>query len=65
MKERLMIYVIRSSEQNASRGNDMETRALLHLLNFRNKHGDIEGFAIDFFNDVTGVDSMALHLLPH
>lgn len=57
-----MIYIIRSSEQNAARGNDMETRALLHLLNFRNKHGDIEGFAIDFFNDVTGVDSMALHL---
>lgn len=57
-----MVYIIRSSEQHAARGNDMETRALLHLLNFRNKNKDIEGFAIDFFNDVTGVDSMALHL---
>ena len=57
-----MIYVIRSSEQNAARGNDMETRALLHLLNFRDELGEIEGFAIDFFNDVTGIDSMALHL---
>ena len=27
-----MAYIIRSSEQNAARGNDMETRALLHML---------------------------------
>lgn len=57
-----MAYVIRSTEQNAARGNDMETRALLHMLCFRNDYNDINGFAIDFFNDVTGMDNMALRL---
>lgn len=57
-----MAYIIRSTEQNASRGNDMETRAMLHMLCFRDDYDDINGFAIDFFNDVTGMDNMALRL---
>lgn len=57
-----MAYIIRSSEQNASRGNEMETRALLHMLSFREEYDDINCFAIDFFNDVTGMDNMALRL---
>lgn len=57
-----MAYIIRSSEQNAARGNDMETRALLHLLSSESEYGEINGFAIDFFNDVTGVDRMAYKL---
>lgn len=40
----------------------METRALLHLLNSESEYGEINGFAIDFFNDVTGVDRMAYKL---
>lgn len=57
-----MAYVIRSSEQNASRANEMETRALLHMLSFREEYDDINCFAIDFFNDVTGMDNMSLRL---
>lgn len=57
-----MAYIIRSSEDKVARGNDMETRALPHLLSFENEHGEINGFAIDFFNDVTGIDSMAYQL---
>lgn len=58
-----MAYIIHSSEQNAARGNDMETRALLHLLCSENEYSEINGFAIDFFNDVTGVDRMAYKLV--
>ena len=40
----------------------METKALLHLLCEDGGNGNIVGFAIDFFNDVTGMDRNALRL---
>ena len=40
----------------------METKALLYLLCEDGANGNIIGFAIDFFNDVTGMDRNALRL---
>ena len=57
-----MGYTIRSSEKTSSSASEMETKALLHLLCEDDNKGDIVGFAIDFFNDVTGMDRNAFRL---
>lgn len=57
-----MSYVICSTEQNAAAANSMETKALLHLLCFDDSSEDIDAFAIDFFNDVTGLNHMMTRL---
>lgn len=57
-----MGYTIRSSEKTSSSASEMETKALLHLLCEDGDKGDIVGFAIDFFNDVTGMDRNAFRL---
>lgn len=57
-----MRYIIRSSEKASSSASEMETKALLHLLCEDGGNGNIIGFAIDFFNDVTGMDRNALRL---
>lgn len=57
-----MGYIIRSSEKTSSSASEMETKALLHLLCEDGGNGNIVGFAIDFFNDVTGMDRNALRL---
>lgn len=57
-----MRYVISSTERATGPGNEMETKALLHLMCFDEDAGDIDGFAIDFFNDVTGMDAFSLRL---
>lgn len=58
-----MSYKFISIERGTPAGNDAETRALLHLLCFSSEHDSIEQFAIDCFNDVTGMDKpcMVLH----
>lgn len=48
------MYIFDTTEQNNAKANDYETKALLHLLNFRKDSKSIETFAIDCFNDVTG-----------
>lgn len=48
------MYIFETTEQNNTKANDYETKALLHLLNFRKDSKSIETFAIDCFNDVTG-----------
>lgn len=50
-----MAYLICSTERTRSPASDTETKALLHLMSFDDASEDIEGFAIDFFNDVTGL----------
>ena len=50
-----MPYHITSSEKTNERASDTETKALLYLMNFYRNCDDIEFFAIDFFNDVTGI----------
>lgn len=57
-----MAYIVRSSEKTAASASEMETKALLHLLCEDVDKGAIDSFAIDFFNDVTGMDSYAFHL---
>ena len=50
-----MSYLITSSEKTNEKASDMETKALLYLMNFYRNRDAIEFFAIDFFNDVTGI----------
>ena len=51
-----MPYVFDTSERTTSSGNVAETRALLHLLCFDDDRDEIDAFAIDCFNDVTGMN---------
>lgn len=57
-----MTYRFDSSERTTSPGNVMETKALLYLIDFDENGDDIFGFAIDCFNDVTGMDKDSLKL---
>lgn len=48
------MYIFENTEQNNAKANDYETKALLYLLSYRKDSDQIETFAIDCFNDVTG-----------
>ena len=54
-----MAYIIQSSEQVRGVGADYETKAMLYLMNCREDSHEISFFAIDFFNDVTGLNNHA------
>lgn len=56
-----MTYKVTSSERTAASASEMETKAMLHLL-CEDDDCNIRGFAIDFFNDVTGMDNNAFRL---
>ena len=51
-----MTYTIKSTERTRKSGSDMETKALLYLMNFREDSDDIHYFIVDFFNDLTGMN---------
>lgn len=51
-------YRFYSSEQTTASANGCETKALLHLLCFSEDSGDVDLFAIDCFNDITGMDNL-------
>ena len=51
-----MGYTFVSTEKGTAAGNAMETCALLHLMCYSSDRDSIEQFAIDCFNDVTGMD---------
>lgn len=51
-----MPYVFDTSERTTASGNAAETKALLHLLSFDEDCDKVDAFAIDCFNDVTGMD---------
>ena len=57
-----MSYTVRSSEKLRKSGSEAETKALLYLMNFRMDSDKIYYFVVDFFNDLTGMDSMASKL---
>lgn len=57
-----MKYKISSSERTAASSAETETKAMLHLICYDDNQDGITSFAIDFFNDVTGMDSLAAHL---
>lgn len=51
-----MVYIVRSTESKRAKGADYETKALLYLMGGRDDSCEIYSFAIDFFNDVTGLN---------
>ena len=57
-----MVYKIESSERLRHSASDMETKAMLYLMNFQNDSNDIYYFIVDFFNDLTGMDRMSQRL---
>ncbi len=52
-----MSYTVKSSERTRKSGAETETKALLYLMNFRNDSEEIYYFIVDFFNDLTGMDT--------
>lgn len=54
-----MPYVVQSSEKVRGIGAEYETKALLYLMNGREDSQEIYCFAIDFYNDVTGMNQLA------
>ena len=54
-----MTYIVQASEKVRGIGADYETKAMLYLMNFHPDSQEISYFAIDFFNDVTGLNSYA------
>lgn len=57
-----MGYSFPSLERGTAPGNANETCALLHLMCFANEKDEIDLFAIDCFNDVTGMDNACFSL---
>lgn len=57
-----MKYKISSSERAAASAAETETKAMLHLICYDDNQDGITNFAIDFFNDVTGMDKLAAQL---
>lgn len=57
-----MSYEVRSSEKLRKSCADSETKALLYLMNYREDSTKIHFFVVDFFNDITGMDSAARKL---
>lgn len=55
-----MEYVFTATETGTPSGNEAETKALLHMLDAT--EDEIELFAIDCFNDITGMDNPCLVL---
>ncbi len=51
------MYTVRSSEQTRKKSADTETKALLYLMNFHPDGESVNYFVVDFFNDITGMDS--------
>jgi hypothetical protein len=51
-----MSYTVKSTEKLKKPGADMETKALLYLMNFCIDRNEIHYFVVDFFNDLTGMD---------
>jgi hypothetical protein len=51
-----MSYSVKSTEKLKKPGADMETKALLYLMNFYTNCKEIHYFVVDFFNDLTGMD---------
>lgn len=52
-----MSYVVKSSEKTRKSGAETETKALLYLMNFRKDSDEIYFYIVDFFNDLTGMDT--------
>ena len=54
-----MPYTVQSSEKLKKSGSEMETKALLYLMNFNEDSSEIFYFVVDLFNDLTGMNRTA------
>ena len=54
-----MAYIVSSTEKVRGKGADYETKAMLYLMSDREDSFEIYSFAIDFYNDVTGLNAHA------
>ena len=54
-----MAYIVSSTEKIRGKGADYETKAMLYLMSGREDSFEIYSFAIDFYNDVTGLNAHA------
>ena len=54
-----MAYIVSSTEKVRGKGADYETKAMLYLMSGREDSFEIYSFAIDFYNDVTGLNAHA------
>lgn len=52
-----MSYIVKSSEKTRKSGAETETKALLYLMNLHSDSEEIYYFIVDFFNDLTGMDT--------
>lgn len=50
------MYKITSSEERNEKATEFETKSLLYMMNYYHNSEEIQWFAIDFFNDVTGIN---------
>lgn len=50
------MYKITSTEERNEKATEYETKSMLYMMNYYDKANEIKWFAIDFFNDVTGIN---------
>lgn len=53
------MYVIRATEERNEKANEYETKSLLFLMDYYKQSESIAYFAIDFFNDLSGINEFA------
>lgn len=53
------MYKVTASEERNEKATEFETKSMLYMMNYYSDSDKIHYFAIDFFNDVTGIDRMS------
>lgn len=53
------MYKISASEERNEKATEYETKSMLYMMNYYGGANKIEYFAIDFFNDVSGMNKLA------
>ena len=53
------MYKVTASEERNEKATEFETKSMLYMMNYYSDSDKIHYFAIDFFNDVTGVDRLS------
>ena len=51
------MYKVTSTESHNEKATDFETKAMLYLLNYCKNSNEIHWVVVDFFNDVTGINT--------
>jgi len=53
-----MKYIVSSTEKHNEKCSTFETKSMLYLLNYHSEKDEVNFYVVDFYNDVTGVDSV-------